>query len=86
MAHLADSASLALCKQENKLDIVLDTLPSLVFFVISQAWECVTQTLEILQISRDPQTRVSRRVVLQEKIIQQNTVYQWCENQKFWFN
>ena len=46
--HLPHSALLALCKQENTLDIALDTLPSLVF--ISQVKECVTQTLQILQI------------------------------------
>ena len=55
-AHLAHSASLALCKQENTLDIALYTFRSLVS--ISEVKECVTQTLQILQISRDPQTRV----------------------------
>ena len=55
-ARLAHSVSIALCKQENTLDIALDTLPKLV--LISQVKECVTQTLQILQISRDPQTRV----------------------------
>ena len=43
-------------RPENTLDIALDTLPSLVF--IFQVKECVTQTLQNLQISRDPQTRV----------------------------
>ena len=51
-----DSVSLALCKQENTQDIALDTLQSLVS--VSEVRECVTQTLEILQISRDPQTLV----------------------------
>ena len=55
-AHLAHSASLALCKQENTLDIALYTFRSLVS--ISEVKECVTQTLQILQISRDPQTHV----------------------------
>ena len=55
-AHLAHSASLALCKQENTLDIALYTFQSLVS--ISEVKECVTQTLQILQISRDPQTCV----------------------------
>ena len=36
--HLQHSVSLALCKQENTLDIALDTLPSLVF--ISQVKVC----------------------------------------------
>ena len=55
-AHLAHSASSALCNQENTLDIALDTFRSLVSFC--EVRECVTQTLQILQISRDPQTRV----------------------------
>ena len=56
MARLAHSVSLALCKQGNTLDIALDTFQSLVS--ISEVRECVTQTLQILQISRDLQTRV----------------------------
>ena len=43
----ATSALFALCKQENTLDIALDTLLSLVF--ISQVKECLTRTLQILQ-------------------------------------
>ena len=48
--YLQHSVSLALCKQENELDIALYTLP--VF--ISQVKDCVTQTLQILKVSRDP--------------------------------
>ena len=51
------SVSIALCKQENTLYMDLNTLSSL--FVISQVKECVTQTLQILQILRDPQPRVT---------------------------
>ena len=42
------------CKQEITLDIALEPLLSLLF--ISQVKECVTKTLQILQISRDQQT------------------------------
>ena len=56
MARLAHSVSLALCKQENTPDIALDTFQSLVS--ISEVRECVTQTLQILQILKDPQTHV----------------------------
>ena len=56
MARLVHIVYLALCKQENTLDIALDTFQTLIS--ISEARECVTQTLKILQISRDPQTCV----------------------------
>ena len=56
-ATCAHSGSLALCKQENALDIALDTLPRLIF--ISQVKECVTQTPQIPPNSKDPETRVS---------------------------
>ena len=56
MACLAHSVSLAICKQENTVDVALDAFQSLVS--ISEVRECVTQTLKILQISGDPQTRV----------------------------
>ena len=55
-ACLTHSVSLALCKQENTLHIALDTFQSLVS--ISKVREFVLQALQILQISRDPQTRV----------------------------
>ena len=55
--HLQHSVSLSLGKEENTLDIALDTLQSLV--LISPVKYCVTQTLQILHISKDPQTRVA---------------------------
>ena len=60
-SHLPHSASLAQCKQENTLDIALDTLPSQVFKF--QGKDCVTQPLQILEISRDPQTHVQDDVI-----------------------
>ena len=53
--------SFGLCQQENTLNIALDTFRSLVS--ISEVRECVKQTLQILQISRDPQTRAPLMVI-----------------------
>ena len=53
-ACLAYSASLALCYQENTLDIPLEALQRLVS--ISQEKNCVTKTFQTPPSSVDPQT------------------------------
>ena len=63
--RLGHSASLALCNQENTLDIAEDTLPRLVS--IFQERECVTKTLQTPPISWDPQTGVLMILLLWNK-------------------
>ena len=70
------SGTLALCKQENTLDIALDT--SQILVSISKVRECVTQTLQIFQILRDPQTHVGPVFLLSNLILGKETILFSC--------